>query len=224
LGSGGLFAQWLPLFQLDALGFQGIAATFESVFPGAWLVLADFQPYNPAVALIGWRDTGGAPSRAVIAARCRQTSPLATMREPMLADATGVASFLVGPVQAMLPAGIPLMTLDRPWLGDHAPRVQRARPPRWFDGELLVESLSHAAAAVTDDSLRADIARGQALYRFCELLQREGPERATAWFEAHVPLPLPPGNFDVERPAAMNWPFPRDAGLFLLARARGSRP
>jgi hypothetical protein len=101
--------------------------------------------------------------------------------------------------------------------------VQRAQPPRWFAGPALVEALGRAAAAVQDDSLRGDIGRGQALYRFCELLEREGPERAAAWFDAHVGA-LPAGNFAVDRPGAMNWPFTRDAGLFLLARARGVQP
>ena len=38
--------------------------------------------------------------------------------------------FLVGPIAAEIPPDVPIMTLDRAWLGDHAPRVQRAQPPR----------------------------------------------------------------------------------------------
>ena len=84
LAPGGLFAQWLPLFQLDPVGYFGIAATFTAVFPNAWIAVSDFQPYAPALALIGWRDAGGAPAAAVLAARCRQVQALQRLAEPML--------------------------------------------------------------------------------------------------------------------------------------------
>ena len=220
LSPGGLFVQWLPLFQLDAVGFWGIAATFSEVFPNAWLAIADFQPASPAVALVGWRDAEGAPSHAVLAARCRQVQPLARLREPMLADPTGVATFLVGPVGRVLPSGIPILTLDRPWLADHAPRVQRARPERWFVGTPFVAVSQLIASAVTDDSLRAGVQLGATLLQFCEVVDREGPERGASWLGAHLGRPLPPANFAVEQPGRMNWPFRREAGLLLLARAR----
>jgi spermidine synthase len=220
LAAGGLFAQWLPLFQLDAVGFWGIAATFAAVFPNAWLGIADFQPSSPALMLVGWRDRAGAPSRAVLERRCLEVLPLARLREPMLADADGVASFLVGPVPPVLPPGVPLMTLDRPWLADHAPRVQRARPEGWFVGRPLVASLAGVAAAATDDSLRASIALGQRLFEFCDIVEREGAERAGLWLDQHLGRPLPSANFLVDQPARMNWPFRREAGLLLLAKAR----
>jgi spermidine synthase len=219
LAPDGLFAQWLPLFQLDAVGFWGIAATFASVFPNAWLVIADFQPYSPALALVGWRDPEGAPSRAVLAARCNEVRPLARLREPMLADPTGVETFLIGPVGRVVPSGIPILTLDRPWLADHAPRVQRARPEQWYVGPPLVASLQRVAAAVTDDSLASGIRLGQQLLQFCEIAERDGPEAGAAWLDANLDRPLP-ANFTVEQPARMNWPFRREAGLLLIARAR----
>ena len=223
LAPGGLFAQWLPLFQLDAVGFFGIATTFAAVFPNAWLAIADFQPYNPAVALVGWRDADGAPSAAVLETRCREVLPLERLREPMLADAAGAAAFLVGPLAGALPPGVPLLTLDRPWLADHAPRVQRARPERYFAGAPLVAYLQQVAAHCTDPLLLPHIQRGQQLYQYCEILQREGPPAAAAWFDAHVTAALPATNFAPPQPARLNWPFPRAAGMFLLQRAARGR-
>jgi spermidine synthase len=221
LAPGGLFAQWLPLFQLDAVGFWGIAATFTAVFPNAWLAIADFQPYNPALALVGWRDTDGAPSAAVLQRRCTAVRPLERLREPMLADPSGVASFLVGPLRPVLPAGLPLLTLDRVWLADHAPRVQRARPELWYVGPPLVAALQRVAAACPDDTLRPAIAAGQQLYEFCERVEREGIQRAARWFDSEVTGPLP--ILPLREPERFNWPFQRDPGLFLLERARERR-
>lgn len=56
LRSGGLVAQWLPLYQLSADEFEIVAATFSDVFPTAALFRGDFYGDYPIVALVGWRD------------------------------------------------------------------------------------------------------------------------------------------------------------------------
>ena len=128
--------------------------------------------------------------------------------------------FLVGPVAPALPPGIRTMTLDRPWLADHAPRVQRQQPPPFLVGLPLVDTLRRVASHAPDGPLRAHIARGQQLYQFCEISEREGPRRATAWFDAHVFAPLPREIFAAPDPASLNWPFTMQTGLFLISRAR----
>jgi spermidine synthase len=57
LKPGGLFCQWLPLFQLSEDQFRIILNTFLSVFPEAHLWRADFSPNETALALIGFSDT-----------------------------------------------------------------------------------------------------------------------------------------------------------------------
>ena len=219
LAPGGLFAQWLPVFQLDPVGFFGIASTFASVFPNAWLAVADFQPYNPAIALIGWRDAEGAPAFDVVTSRCEQVQPGTRLREPMLADAAGVGTFLVGPLAGQLPPGVPLLTLDNPWLADHAPRIQRTRPPQWFVGASLARYLQHVARAAPQDRFAPAIARGQDLYQFAELVDREGLESARQWFEANVHSPLPAANFAIDHPELVRWPFTMQTGLYLVRHA-----
>jgi spermidine synthase len=225
LAPGGLFAQWLPLFQLDPVGYFGIVATFLEVFPNAWIAISDFQPYAPALALVGWRDDGGAPSAAVIEARCTQVRPLARLREPMLADLAGTATFLVGPAAAVLPPDAPpILTLDRPWLAEHAPRVQRMQPGPWFVGASLAGYLRRVAAAIpAGDPLAAHATFGQSLYSFAEIVEREGIEAASRWYEGNVTTPLPATNFAVDDPGRFNWPFAMQAGLFLVERARAGR-
>ena len=58
LAAGGLFCQWLPLYQLDEPTVRSIAATFLSVFPEAWAFVGSFDIDRPAVALVASR--GGA--------------------------------------------------------------------------------------------------------------------------------------------------------------------
>lgn len=220
LAPGGLFAQWLPLFQLDPVGFWGIAATFLETFPNAWLAIGDFQPYNAAVALVGWRDPAGAPSLDVLASRCAAVQPLARWREPMLADARGAGMFLAGPLAGAVPEGTPILTLDRTWLAEHAPRVQRVWPPIWFQGPPLAAMLETTAARAPEGALGDAVRLGQKIYAYCEIFERQGAERAAAWYEAHVTAPLPRANFLVDQPGRLNWPFPMPVGLALLERAR----
>jgi len=53
LNPGGLFAQWLPLYQLSQHEFLIIAKTLLSVFPQVTLWRGDFLADKPIVALIG---------------------------------------------------------------------------------------------------------------------------------------------------------------------------
>ncbi len=53
LAPGGLFAQWLPLYQLTPRSFEIIAATFASVFPQVTLWRADFSGSRASIALVG---------------------------------------------------------------------------------------------------------------------------------------------------------------------------
>src|SRR5262249_1517592 len=53
LSAGGLFCQWLPLYQLTREEFDLIARTFLTVFPVTTVWRADFYPNRPVVALVG---------------------------------------------------------------------------------------------------------------------------------------------------------------------------
>lgn len=53
MNPGGLFVQWLPLFQLDPEGAGSIVRSFLDVFPRAEAVFASFDAERPALGLIG---------------------------------------------------------------------------------------------------------------------------------------------------------------------------
>lgn len=53
LADGGLFCQWLPLFQLDLPTLRSITATFLSVFPDAQALLLRFNADTPVLGLVG---------------------------------------------------------------------------------------------------------------------------------------------------------------------------
>ena len=55
LADNGLFAQWLPLYQLSWRDFAVIAHTMLEVFPQVTVWRGDFMPTTPIVALIGQR-------------------------------------------------------------------------------------------------------------------------------------------------------------------------
>ena len=53
LSPDGLFAQWLPLFQLDLATLQTIIRTFMQVYPNAQLHLGHFSLQQPILCLVG---------------------------------------------------------------------------------------------------------------------------------------------------------------------------
>lgn len=69
LAPGGLFCQWLPLYQLSDDEVSVIAATFGDVFPVAAVFRGDFFGAFPIVALVGWRDRPAPPDRVESAVR-----------------------------------------------------------------------------------------------------------------------------------------------------------
>jgi spermidine synthase len=101
LKSGGLFAQWLPLFQLSQRDFEVIARTLIEVFPHVTLWRGDFYGNRPIVALIASLE----PMRvdpAHLELRGRQLAPELTDEEilaavlPFYAGNLGAARGVLG--------------------------------------------------------------------------------------------------------------------------------
>jgi spermidine synthase len=59
LTPGGLYCQWIPLYQISEAGFDSIAASFLDVFPQTTLWRGDFSAGDAAVALIGHTSPDG---------------------------------------------------------------------------------------------------------------------------------------------------------------------
>lgn len=119
LAPGGLYCQWVPMFQLTPEEFGSIAATFLEVFPRATLWRGDFRAGEPAMALVGLTGDGMLDPEA-ITARARVLSEHPDPSNPYLVDPAGVWVFLVGALSHNLPPiqgsplsrdGLPLVEL-----------------------------------------------------------------------------------------------------------------
>jgi len=136
LAPGGLFAQWLPLYQLARREFEVIARTMLAVFPHVVIWRGDFYAARPIVALVGSNEPL-AIDPAVVVERARALAPDLA---PHLALAALLPFYAgnLGAARDLLPAG-PLNTDDRPLVEYWAPLAGRASPGAdpWFTGEPL---------------------------------------------------------------------------------------
>jgi spermidine synthase len=155
LAPGGLFCQWLPLYQLTRDEFDMIAHTLMSVFPEVSLWRADFYPNRPVVGLIARFGTAVVDLQRVgdRLARLPEWS-----RDPLLSEVRGLAMLSAGPLTpvADLFAAAPINSDDRPLLEFSAPRLTRvnaAGDKDWFTGEALAGFYDVLAARTYPDPL-----------------------------------------------------------------------
>ena len=142
LADGGLFAQWLPLYQLSEREFGSIARTFLEVFPDTTLWRGDFLPGGPIVALVG--HTNQAPlDAATVNARewawRGETNSSEGVELPLLLYYGGN----LGQARHLF-TRYPLNTDDRPLIEFQAPVTQRAEAAgrtSWLTGERLLRLL-----------------------------------------------------------------------------------
>jgi spermidine synthase len=128
LAPGGIFCQWLPLFQLSRSQFDSIAATFLDLFPETLLWRGDFRAGEPAVALVGL--TSGAPlDPAAIDERSRRLALRPDPANPYLTDPAGLWLYLAG---SLSPADAAFRAAPRS-LDDH-PIVELTSPVTQFAG------------------------------------------------------------------------------------------
>jgi spermidine synthase len=117
LAPGGVFCQWVPMYQVSEEDFRGIAATFLHVFPSATLWRGDFRAVEPALALVAFRD-GEALDPAAVDARAAALARRRDDANPYMSHPAGVWLHLVGPLAAGDPwlLGAPLNRDAAPWI------------------------------------------------------------------------------------------------------------
>jgi len=135
LRPGGLFAQWLPLYQLTRPQFEAIARTFLEVFPDASLIRGDFYAKMPIVALVGGRSFEALDRQSLAEA----TTVLREFTvDPSVRSAEAVELFLLGPLAGQVPDG-PINTLGNAWLEWNAADNILGEKEPWFVGEPWLE-------------------------------------------------------------------------------------
>jgi spermidine synthase len=155
LRPGGLFAQWLPLYQLSREEFLVIARTMTDVFPQVTMWRGNFSPVEPVVALVGRpsrrpfpaRDFAGNARRLFWGSDAAPEVEWGALARLFYAGNLGRADSLL--------AGIPVNTEDRP-------RIEFLAP------------VKHYRDAASGTSTRLVGRRLEALYE--ELLAHAPPE------------------------------------------------
>ncbi|MEM7136328.1 MAG: fused MFS/spermidine synthase [Myxococcota bacterium] len=116
LAPGGIFCQWLPLYQLSARELDSVMATFLDVFPDAQVYRGDFYGRYGIAALCGHAD-GTAHATEGVAGRAgalrRQGVEDRWVTHPL-----GVPALYVGPLAALghRLESTPRNTLDQPYV------------------------------------------------------------------------------------------------------------
>lgn len=151
LAPGGLFCQWLPLYQLSERELAVIAATFLDVFPDAFLLRGDLFARHPIVALVG--GAGPAPDPRVVAAGAERLRA-AGVRDRWVTHAEGPFALYVAPLAPAAAAwrALPRNRDDRPVIEFLAARAHAggAGKPAPFTGLAFAgfaKSLREASAA-----------------------------------------------------------------------------
>jgi spermidine synthase len=207
LAPGGVFCQWLPLYQLTREEFDTIVHTFLTVFPQTSLWRGDFYPDRPIVGLIGQLtpqpiDVAHVSERLLrLAATASAERPSVTGRFPtwsrdaLLATPQGLLMLYAGHLTSVadLFATAPLNTDDRPLIEFLAPRLTRmttAGDKDWFIGEALAtfyDTLEARLLGAPDpllplsNEITAARRAGTALYHYALAAARHDDVTAARW-------------------------------------------
>lgn len=125
LAPGGIYCQWLPLYQLSEEQLRIIVATFLDVFPQTTLWRGDFLPDAPALALIGHTAPHAIDARGVDQ-MAQLLKPWSAQSTPLLSAQGGLWTFLIGSLD---PADLQFVTARRnresePWVELLSPTTQ----------------------------------------------------------------------------------------------------
>ena len=139
LRDGGVFAQWLPLYQLSRDEVFVIARTMTEVFPQVTLWRGDFLPERPIVALMGHTGTQPLDVEALVDGFRRRKGDAGAERRTVM-GMTGL--FYAGNISANRErfARHIVNTDDWPVIEYSAPITQRetrGRASRWFTEDRL---------------------------------------------------------------------------------------
>jgi hypothetical protein len=151
LRPGGVFAQWLPCYQMSRQEVAIVARTLLEVFPQVTVWRGDWKVNSPTLALVAVLDPAPLDPEAV-------ARRIATTPDPALLGSlgTGVTRLLWGycgnlSAARRLVFDAPINSDDHPLIEYLAPITHRrahTRQASWLTGENLIEWLEELQAAV----------------------------------------------------------------------------
>ncbi len=131
LKPGGIYCQWLPMFQLTRSQFETIARTFRQVFPEAFLVRGDFYAELPILGLVGGRSVREI-NWQMVETGCARLRNEGRTTDPLMRHSDGVAMLMLG-THPEIEAG-PINNLANAWLEWDAGRNILGMTKPWFIG------------------------------------------------------------------------------------------
>jgi len=155
LSDGGMYVQWLPLYQLTKDEFAIIARSMQEVFPMVSMWRGNFSGTRAVVALIGHKDNSKLSSETPLISTSqfalREQLKGKDDRVPLIAHYAGT---LRGDDKRISSA--PLNTDSHPVIEYLAPvnhRLEKAKQAKWFVGQQLLEFVG---PYLTEETLSAD--------------------------------------------------------------------
>ncbi|MFQ5423249.1 MAG: fused MFS/spermidine synthase [Phycisphaerae bacterium] len=147
LDDGGLFCQWIPLYQLDGRVLKVVIRSFLRVFPQAMAFMAHFNVDNPMLALVGTLDRVSYQSEWY-ERRVQDAALAAALVRVALRNGLQLFGCYIGSSDglARFAGDGPLNTDDRPVVAFAAPRFVYTRSdPPYANLEALLEAFEPAA-------------------------------------------------------------------------------
>ncbi|MEM8496531.1 MAG: fused MFS/spermidine synthase [Pseudomonadota bacterium] len=140
LNSGGLFVQWVPLYQISERELKIIVNTMASSFPMVSLWRGDFYANKPIMALVGHPDTERLDTDTRLVKKSLEA--LAAMKAGT-SEQIPLLAYYLGRVEQSDPwlQGVPVNTDNLPiieFLAPESHRAERAGLIEWFTGEQMI--------------------------------------------------------------------------------------
>ena len=212
LNEDGLFAQWLPLYQLSREEFEIIARTMKEVFPQLVMWRGDMYPDGPIVALVGYREPVELDTWPILQHGRTVAGDVTLPADSVVAAALRFYVGNLGEAEGFLGDG-PINTDARPVIQHSSARTQRGEGS-WFTGMDLAryyEDLMEAAPPGRDsylarlsDEERGYVIAGLSYYRYAVLAEAGEADAARVFlddFLERTPFEIaPPPRTDDEAP------------------------
>lgn len=198
LSTGGLYVQWLPLYQVSKHELEIIAATMQAAFPKVVLWRGDFSPVRPVVALVGMRDPAPLDPDAVIR-QARHFYPADATDQRIAVNA--FSYYLGNLTDSGLFSDALLNTDNNGLIEYHAPRTQRSTRHNeaswvtWHRAAQLGDRLFERLPPDDDPYLRrltplqrGYVEAGNAYFHYQTLRRLRDPEVAAVYWQRFAAL------------------------------------
>jgi spermidine synthase len=150
LAPGGLFCQWLPLYQLDVEMLRVIARTFLQVFPETRAYIAHFNVLTPALGLVGTVEPRSYPTQW-FEQRVRDPALIKALEDIAMSNGLALFGCLVAGREnlASFAGAGPFNSDDLPLVIFGAPRFTYGPEPAGYEVlKVLMDTLHPDASAV----------------------------------------------------------------------------